>query len=112
MNYRHAVLGVLMIAVGLILLIGRVGGGLDWSVYRLWPVLPLIFGVTKLVTPAADGSRSGGLWLTLVGVVFLLHNFRVVTIEDSWPLFIVGLGVSILLNRSRRPAATRSGSQP
>lgn len=99
-----------MIAVGVVFLVGRLNGGLDWSIQRLWPVLPLVMGLSKLIVPAEDGSRRGGVWLTLVGIVFLLHNYQIMLIDDSWPLFIVGLGVSILLGRGKRPRPAQSGS--
>jgi hypothetical protein len=110
MNPRQVVLGVLIIGVGVVFLLGRLQGGLEWSWHRLWPILPLLIGVTKMLVPGDDRSRTGPMWLMLVGVVFLLHNYRVVTIDDSWPVFVVGLGVSILMGRGDRQRATRSGS--
>lgn len=110
MNNRQAVLGVLLIGVGVVFLVGQFGWGPEWTIRRLWPVIPLVFGLSKLIVPSGDGSRRSGLWLVFVGVMFLFHNYRVVTIDDSWPLFIVAMGLSILLGKSDRPAPTRTGS--
>ena len=55
-------------------------------------------------TQAFDRRHGGfgGLWFVFVGVLFLMHNYGVMTIAQSWPLFIVAGGGSILLGR-RRP---------
>ena len=67
-------------------------------------MLPIVLGIGRVL--AADdeerrrhGRFGGGLWLIFVGVLFLMHNYGVLTIAQSWPLFIVAGGVSILLGR-------------
>lgn len=99
----QAMTGILMITIGLIFLAERLDlePGLDLS--RLWPVFPIVFGVGRVITADEEDRRRhgrfAGLWFVFVGVLFLLHNYGVMTIAQSWPLFIVAGGVSILLGR-------------
>ena len=39
-----------------------------------------------------------GLVLIFIAGIFLAHNYDVMRLRDSWPLFIVGAGLSVLLN--------------
>jgi LiaF transmembrane domain len=94
--------GALMVALGLLLLADRLGAGPGWDFGRLWPVILLALGVARLLVPRDDGSR-GGLWLIFLGVLFLLNNYRVMTLDQSWPLFIVVAGLAILFGGRRHP---------
>jgi hypothetical protein len=95
--------GLLMIALGLMFLSAQLGiaPGLDMS--RLWPVILIVFGLSRVVFPDVEDGRArnrfGGFWLVFVGGIFLLNNFGVMTLGQSWPLFIVAGGVAILFGR-------------
>jgi hypothetical protein len=88
--------GLILIALGVVLLGHRLDVVPYVSLHRLWPVLLIIAGVVRLTVPA-DGGPRHGLGLVLVGGIFLMHTFRVMTLRDSWPLFIVAGGVSMVL---------------
>jgi hypothetical protein len=94
--------GVLMIALGLIFLGDRldVVPRLDFS--RLWPLLLIIIGVGQYTMPREDKRHGSGGWLILVGALFLLDGYRILSFRQSWPLFIVAGGVSILMGRHDR----------
>jgi hypothetical protein len=98
--------GIAMITIGLILLAERLHLAPDLDLSRLWPLLIIAFGLGRIATADEEDRRRhggfGGLWFVFVGVLFLMHNYGVMTIAQSWPLFIVAGGVSILLGR-RRP---------
>src|SRR6185312_14886545 len=68
---------------------------------------------TRTVTiTKSDGTRvvhqrdrsAGGVWMLIIGVMFLLHQNGWLTLDQSWPLFIMAGGAAILLGRgsSRR----------
>ena len=93
--------GVTMITVGLIFLGQRADWwpGLDFG--RLWPLLPIVIGLGRMALPEPDdrgrsNGRFDGVWLVFVGVIFLMHNFHIMRIGQSWPLFIVAGGLAIL----------------
>jgi hypothetical protein len=121
-------MGVLMVAVGLIFLSDQMGWVLGWhlSFSRLWPLLLIVLGVGRVIvhddvevtgqalpgdagvgtTPTQRRYRLGdGFWLVLVGTLLLMHTNHVMRLDQSWPLFIVGGGLALILGgrRSRKP---------
>jgi Domain of unknown function (DUF5668)/B-box zinc finger len=44
-------------------------------------------------------ALRSSLWVTLVGVLFLLQEFHIMSWSRSWPLFIIASGVMIFLQR-------------
>jgi hypothetical protein len=90
---------VLVIAIGLLLLAGQLDVG--WHFSRLWPIVLIVIGLGRYLGTGEDGRRGNGFWLLFVGGLFLLNNFRVLRLHDSWPLFIVAAGVSIILGHER-----------
>jgi hypothetical protein len=101
--------GLILIALGLVFLFGQ----LDWRfadafrLHELWPIFPIVIGMVKILQPPdprSPGRRGGGGWLVFVGVIFLLHNYDVLPLDKSWPLFIVAGGVTLLVHRhAERP---------
>ena len=47
-------------------------------------------------------AEIGGLTLVLTGAIFLAHTYRVVRLHDSWPLFIVIAGLSVMFGSHNR----------
>ena len=95
MSNRDVFSGATLIAIGLLFLASNLGVMPEIHVARLWPVVLLVIGAGKLLTPGDDGRRSG-VTLLMIGGIFLAHNYRVMVLHDSWPLFIVMAGLSIL----------------
>ena len=89
--------GTIIIVVGLLLLAGQLDAG--WHFGRLWPVILLAIGAGRYLTTSADGSRGNGLWFLFLGGIFLLNNFRILTLHYSWPLFIVMAGLMMMFVR-------------
>jgi len=107
--------GILLITVGLLFMADRQG----WlSFIQLWPVILIVLGATMLVFPeepvqvgvVAGGRRarrrgsrvSGGIWLIFVGVLLLANQNHWLMFRDSWPLFIVAGGLSMIFGNLRR----------
>lgn len=99
--------GLLLVALGLVFLGKRLDliPGLDIS--RLWPVILLVIGAGKFFGPRDENHPRSGLWLMFLGSLFLAHTFRIMTLDRSWPLFIVAGGVSILLGSRTRSCAVK-----
>jgi len=93
----HLVGGAVLIVIGLIFLAGELNMAPGLDVGRLWPVILITIGLVRIVVPHRSGNRGGGVWLLFVGGLFLLHNYWVLRLHDSWPLFIVAAGVSIVI---------------
>ena len=70
---------------------------------RFWPMLLLGAGALFVVT--SSGRRGWGL--AFLGGVLLMHTLDVVPLTQSWPLFIVSAGVSMM----RRPRGAGSPAE-
>jgi Domain of unknown function (DUF5668) len=92
--------GLLLIGLGLLFLFQRLSLLPHLEFHRLWPLFLLVVGVAKLFAPGEDGRRGGAAWLIFIGLLFLLHTYDVFRLSESWPLFIVAGGVSMLFGRS------------
>ena len=89
------VIGMIIMALGVALLLDRTGiiDGFGWRAF--WPTVLIGLGLTKLAFPREDGRRDGG-WMLFIGVLLLLNQMRVLRFQESWPLFIVAVGVTIV----------------
>ena len=94
---------MLLIAIGLLFLGSELHfwGGVYMA--RHWPLVLVALGTAFVILPGESG-RSGGLWLLLTGGIFLLHTYRILSLRDSWPLFIVAVGISLLTGGLKRSA--------
>ncbi len=96
--------GVILIAVGLVLLAERFVP--VFSAWNLWPLIIIIAGVVQAVTPGKDGWSISKLFDGLVtvafGGVFLAITTGVVgwdvwaRIITLWPVLIIALGLELL----------------
>jgi len=113
------VTGIVLIVFGALFFMDRLGWDMGWgwhpTLARMWPILLIALGLSQLLSSGRaviemDGLgrrgrriRSGsnaGFWLLVVGVIMLLDQNRWLTLDRSWPLFVVAGGLSMLL-RSR-----------
>jgi hypothetical protein len=116
--------GIVLITVGALFFIDRLGWDWPWGWHptfaRMWPVLLIVAGLAQLASSGRDtvvtdsvgqevrtyrGRSFPGLWWVFVGVIMLLNQNDWLTLDRSWPLFIVAGGLSILL----RPRAQIRG---
>lgn len=109
MKRSEAVTGLILIAIGAIFLMGNLTDTPMWSLGRLWPVILVVLGGAKVLWPGEGESRASGLPLLGVGCIFLAHNYRVMSLQESWPLFIVMAGVSILVGGTCQPRRAGGG---
>lgn len=91
-GWPGVVIGLMIVGLGVILFLdqtGLLGWRPSWS---LWPFFIIGLGLVRFVQPRRDGSRDGG-WLMFIGVWLLLNEMRILRYRDSWPLFLVAIGV-------------------
>jgi len=97
----RALLGLVLIGIGLLLTLDSAGilstGGLG----RWWPLLPIGIGLVKVRQPRADGQRAAGVAWLMLGGFFQMMNL--LAIAASWPLLMVALGVFLLWRGLDRP---------
>ena len=109
---------VWLIALGAIFLIGNSGLFHEFPAHWLIPFLLIAFGIwqffrkmTEFGAPLADdGSVTyrfrlfhalrSSIWIILVGVLFLLDSFHILSWGRSWPLFIIVAGLMAIFHRA------------
>jgi hypothetical protein len=107
-----------LIGLGAIFLFGNMGIFHGFPVHRLFPFFLIGLGVWLFVhrmtatgtTLADDGTAlyrirlmmalRGSVWVVLVGIMFLLSSFHILSWGSSWPLFIIVAGVMILAEKT------------
>jgi drug/metabolite transporter (DMT)-like permease len=112
--------GVVLVLVGALFFVDRLGWDMGWTwrptFGRMWPVLLIVAGLAQLASAGRDrivtdklgqdvrkdrGRSFPGLWWLFIGVIMLLDQNRWLRLDQSWPLFIVAGGLSILLSQRR-----------
>ncbi|HVP45232.1 MAG TPA: DUF5668 domain-containing protein [Bryobacteraceae bacterium] len=94
------VIGLVIIAVGVLLFLDNLGVYHIYNIWRLWPVALIAVGVSKMFECQGAGGR---VWAGLVigaGVILLLDNLGIWHVSWGliWPLAVVGVGLSMLFH--------------
>jgi len=104
-------LAVSLIALGALFLLHNLDIlHIGWM-WRLWPVILIVIGLSKLYGSNFQ-DRGSALTLIIIGVLFFLLNFDLLewdTVWQFWPIILILIGVSIIYNRVR-PSASESKS--
>jgi LiaF transmembrane domain len=91
-------IGLLILALGVALLLDRAGVIDAFGRSNFWPFAIIVVGLVKLADRPEHGPRQGGWWV-FFGVWLLLNDMRLLRFRDSWPLFLVAIGISIVWNQ-------------
>jgi hypothetical protein len=92
--------GLFLVALGATFLLDRFYWWDTHDLFRLWPLWLIAFGAIRVAYPRHRRSRLAGFWPILIGAIFLMDSLRVMSINESWPLFIVGGGILMMLRAS------------
>ena len=97
------VFGATIMLFGVTLLLDQTGviDGPDYAIF--WPLVVITIGVVKLSQRRSDGRRHGGWWV-FFGSWMLLTQLHVIWLRESWPLFLVALGISMVWKDMRTHA--------
>jgi hypothetical protein len=102
------IVGIAVVAFGVILLLDQEGVVRAWDFWLFWPVVLIVVGLVKVLRsgggPDKPMDAAGALWGTVeivFGVVFLLGalGYPRFSFSHTWPLLIVGLGLWVLYQR-------------
>jgi predicted membrane protein len=106
------ILGLVVIAMGVIFLLENLGYIEDFNFWEFWPVVPIMIGLSMLGRPPEVRQPLGGIVLITVGVLFLLHNLDIIpwNIGDFWPVFVILVGLIILKGAFFRSTAKGEAS--
>jgi hypothetical protein len=106
------VLGLGVIAFGLILTLDNLAIVDGRQFTRLWPVVLIALGVSQLTQPRKDARMLVGLPWVLIGTLLLLRNVGLlhVHIGDLWPIVLVLIGAHLVWQATHRRVAPLADS--
>jgi len=111
---RQATTGLLIMAVGVVLLLDQQGVFEIGSVWRWWPLLPVAMGIWKITAPRETRDAPGGAELIVFGAWLLActRHWMGLSFVNSWPLVFVGFGVRLIVKAlTHRPTAKVVGGK-
>lgn len=91
--------GVVLAAIGVLLLLQNLGIPYFEDLERYWPVILIVVGVAQASRSIGMGGRVWGGAVFAVGVIFLLNNFGVIhgnIWRFLWPGILIMVGVGML----------------
>lgn len=105
MTRSQFVFGVLLIAVGALLLLDRAGAVDAWALFEVgWPVILLLAGTAQVVT--RPRNLFGAVLLGGLGVALLSWTLGWVdSLAVLWPLLLIAFGVWLMV--ARWPSTSR-----
>jgi hypothetical protein len=103
------ILGVFIMGFGLLLTLDNLGLIDSGRWWRFWPLILIVAGAARLreVSWRVQADKAGGL-LVAVGSVLLLANMGLFRLRYLWPLFLLGLGGSLIWKAVRTKPGERT----
>src|SRR5688572_29517250 len=97
----NIVIGVMLVAMGVVVALDRAGLIAFEGRWTLWPVIFIGLGLARFVQTPAGKPRQGLLFL-LGGVWLVAGEAGWLSLADSWPLLVIAFGLIVALNPGRR----------
>ncbi|MBI3450258.1 MAG: hypothetical protein HY049_15255 [Acidobacteria bacterium] len=90
----RAVLGLVIMAIGVLLTLGNLGILEIGSLWHFWPMSLVAVGLAKVIQPAGYPGRGFGVALLLAGVWLQLSYFGILPfrVRYFWPLILIFFG--------------------
>jgi predicted membrane protein len=91
-------LGLVVIAVGVLFTLDKLGSVDVGEFWEYWPVLLIAVGIGRVLQPRGTQGRGFGVVLIVLGTWFLLSNLDVIhySFGDVWPILVVLLGIMMV----------------
>ena len=106
------ILGLIVIALGVIFTLDNLGIIYAGNYTRFWPILIVLYGLSKMIQSEAVPQKLWGALWVLVGGLWLLDKLNVIyfSVWDLWPLILVIIGASLIWGRSHRNVVVMGGA--
>jgi predicted membrane protein len=107
-RYNPALItGVLAIVIGGLVMLDHAGYIHVGNLWRLWPLILIIFGLNGLLQ--REGCRSGRVFgagmMVIWGGVLLLANFGIIGWAQMWPIVLIAVGLLLVWEALRPKSA-------
>jgi hypothetical protein len=109
------IIGLGVIAVGVLFLLKNVGVLYFDDLWQYWPVILIVVGISKLANTHSASSVTSGLIIGGIGTVFLLRNLGYIygdVWQYLWPGILIAVGLSILVKHLERNSEPDPGLPP
>jgi Domain of unknown function (DUF5668)/Cell wall-active antibiotics response 4TMS YvqF len=94
------IIGLGVIAVGILFLLRNAGIVYFDDIWQYWPVILIVIGISKISNTHSASSVTSGLIFGGLGTVFLLRNLGYIygnIWQYLWPGILIAVGLSILV---------------
>lgn len=94
------IIGLGVIAVGVLFLLRNVGILYFDDIWQYWPVILIVIGISKLANTHSASQVTSGLIIGGLGTIFLLRNLGYIygdIWQYIWPGILIAVGLSILV---------------
>lgn len=107
----QVVLGLLVIAMGLLFLLDNLGYVDMHRAFSFWPMLFVIVGTVKLCDTRTQGGTLLGGSLVGIGILLMLDRMDIIDFSwrTIWPLVLIGLGGYLVAKAVRSKRAVEHG---
>ena len=107
------IIGLLLLAGGVVVLLDNMGLMRAHAVLRLWPAGLIMIGLAVIAQAQRAAGRVSGLFWVFIGTWLLLGNLGVLRIEiwDLWPVPIVMAGAYLIWQAVHAPDAPSARDQ-
>jgi|HubBroStandDraft_6_1064221.scaffolds.fasta_scaffold58846_3 hypothetical protein len=110
------IIGLGVIAVGVLFLLRNVGVLYFDDIWQYWPVILIVIGISHLTNTHSASRVTSGLIIGCIGTVFLLRNLGYIYADVwqyLWPGILIAVGLSILVKHLEgRDQSFGPGSPP
>lgn len=107
----QVVLGLLVIAMGLLFLLDNLGFVDMHRAFSFWPMVFVIVGTVKLCDTRTQGGTLLGAGLVGIGILLMLDRMDIIDFSwrTIWPLVLIGLGGFLVAKAVRSKRALEHG---
>ena len=96
----NIVAGAILLTLGSLFLVNRMGLFEVHEIWTYWPVALIVVGLIRFFGPGGPWKFGKGLSEILSGLVFLafFQHWGGVTWRTGWPLLLIAVGVGMIAN--------------
>lgn len=112
-SHNHGIFfGVVVVAIGCLLLLDNLGIVRFRDIWQYWPVLLIVWGMSHLIDSRTPSGWIWGGMIALVGTLFLLDNLDIFVFNFAiaWPILLIAFGVTVLVGALERNRFNVSGA--
>ena len=109
------IIGLCVIAVGVLFLLRNAGILYFDDIWQYWPVVLIVIGLSKISNTHSASSVTSGLIIGGIGTVFLLRNLGYIygnIWQYLWPGILIAVGLSILVRHLEWREQSLNPEQP